>query len=343
MSKGGEQRPAEGKQKEETRRRKMVGTNLKAETLSLKEKRDAIELEMNSIISRLTQPGGPGISGSLVDAEASFPIPRCCVLDAPPNWMANCIRSEIDTGIAETYSNSVRTIPFDNLTGSGLVQGFPRADIDIAAVRGDRRRLAVALVLQLYNIEFRRKYLVFAVGILIQFLFSVSDERFYWRLHPSFFIISFSNKRMLVRDMILSEITDGEGSNSQFIRHTDASASLASPGGISENGPGAMDVEPVIRVPFAMIDEIADASPAAEDGLQLGDQIVKFGNVEIGEDLLPRLASEAQLNQGRAVPVVILRQGTVINLPVTPRPWHGRGLLGQEVWIAISKEKATVE
>lgn len=89
-----------------------------------------------------------------------------------------------------------------------------------------------------------------------------------------------------------------------------------------------MDVDVLVNRPFAVVDEISDASPAVEDGLQLGDQILKFGNVEAGENLLPRLASESQSNMGQAVPVVIMRQGTVINLTITPRTWPGRGLLG---------------
>lgn len=90
----------------------------------------------------------------------------------------------------------------------------------------------------------------------------------------------------------------------------------------------AMDVDVIVSIPFAMVDEIADASPAAEDGLQLGDQIVKFGNVEAGDNLLQRLASEAQSNQGHAIPVALIRQGTLVNIKVTPRTWQGRGLLG---------------
>jgi hypothetical protein len=35
-----------------------------------------------------------------------------------------------------------------------------------------------------------------------------------------------------------------------------------------------MDV--TVCVPFTLVDEISDALPAAEDGLQLGDQILKF-------------------------------------------------------------------
>lgn len=90
----------------------------------------------------------------------------------------------------------------------------------------------------------------------------------------------------------------------------------------------AMDVDFTVCRPFAMVDEISEASPAAEDGLQLGDQIVKFGNVEIGENLLQRLAAEAQQKQGKSVPVVVMRQGALTNLTVTPRTWSGRGLLG---------------
>ena len=47
----------------------MVATNVKAETMSLMDKRTAVEAEMNAIIARLTQPGAPGLSGNLVDSE----------------------------------------------------------------------------------------------------------------------------------------------------------------------------------------------------------------------------------------------------------------------------------
>lgn len=90
----------------------------------------------------------------------------------------------------------------------------------------------------------------------------------------------------------------------------------------------AMDMDSVTSIPFAMVDEITESSPAAEDGLQLGDQVVKFGNVEGGDNLLPRLAAEAQANQGQAVSVGVIRQGAKLDLSVTPRVWQGRGLLG---------------
>lgn len=99
---------------------------------------------------------------------------------------------------------------------------------------------------------------------------------------------------------------------------------------VLRDSPSSMDVDMMASIPFAVVYEIADASPTAEDGLQLGDQLVKFGTVEyqVGENLLQKLASEAQANQGHAVPVIVMRQGAPINLSVTPRVWPGRGLLG---------------
>lgn len=108
-----------------------------------------------------------------------------------------------------------------------------------------------------------------------------------------------------------------------------AAAPASSHDGSSMVSSADMDVDVIVNnKPFAIVDEIADNSPAAEDGLQLGDQIVKFGNVEAGDNLLQRLASVAQTNQNCAIVVTVMRLGTAINLTVTPRTWSGRGLLG---------------
>lgn len=42
---------------------------MKAEAMALMDRRTELEAQMNAIIQRLCQPGGPGISGSLVDSE----------------------------------------------------------------------------------------------------------------------------------------------------------------------------------------------------------------------------------------------------------------------------------
>lgn len=224
----------------------MVGTNLKAETMSLMEKRSAIEADMNAIIDRLCQSNGPGLSGNLVDSE-----------------------------------------------------GFPRTDIDIHLVRSERRRLA-----ELRN---DHKEITEKINENIQLLHSA---------------------RLLPVPTSTKDSGDAGGSNSQNPSILSTVQSASSNNSVLRNSPDTMDVDMIIRRPFAVIDEITDASPAAEDGLQLGDQVLKFGTVEAGDNLLERLAAEGRTNQGNAVPVVIMRQGGLINLTVTPRQWQGRGLMG---------------
>ncbi|KAJ8767924.1 hypothetical protein K2173_020864 [Erythroxylum novogranatense] len=220
----------------------MVATNLKSETMKLMEKRSAMELEMNSIIERLCVPGGPGLSGNLLDAE-----------------------------------------------------GFPRPDIDIPSVRSERHRLA-----ELRN---DHKQISEKINENIQLLHSarLADRS--------------SSSKDSVNQNSLMDVRVGHVSSQNVIMR---------------DSPSSMDVDGLVSVPFAVVDEIADASPTAEDGLQLGDQIVKFGNVEyqVGQNLLEKLASEARANEGCAVPVTVMRQGAAMNLTVTPRTWQGRGLLG---------------
>ncbi|CAM8928345.1 unnamed protein product [Rhodiola kirilowii] len=224
----------------------MVATNLKAETFKLMDKRSAIETEMDVIIERLCQPGGPGLSGNLIDSE-----------------------------------------------------GFPRSDIDIPVVLADRHHLA----------ELRSDYseLTKKIDQNIQILHSARRSG-----SPS------------------SEKDSGRGEGSVSNQSTVVSPQMSSSdhSNLQTHTPTSMVVDVFAKVPFAVVDEITEGSPSAEDGLQLGDLILKFGNVESGTDLLPRLASEAQINQGREVPVELLRQGAALTIAVTPRTWRGRGLLG---------------
>ncbi|KAK8513565.1 hypothetical protein V6N13_002299 [Hibiscus sabdariffa] len=218
----------------------MVGANLKSETMKLMEKRSGIEAEMNAIIEQLCQPGGPGLSGNLVDSE-----------------------------------------------------GFPRADIDIPVVRAQRNRLA--------ELKNDHQEITEKINVNIQVLHSAK-------------LTSTPKESGVEMNQNASVVNVGASVSLQNLALRDSH--------------GANDVDMISGVPFAMVDEIADASPAAEDGLQLGDQIVKFGNVKAGDNLLQRLASESQVNQGHPIPVTIMRQGALFNLSVTPRTWQGRGLLG---------------
>ncbi|KZV40656.1 26S proteasome non-ATPase regulatory subunit 9-like [Dorcoceras hygrometricum] len=218
----------------------MVGTNLKAESMKLMDKRSALEEEMNIIIQRLAAPpNGPGLSGNLLDSE-----------------------------------------------------GFPRADIDIPTVRADRRRLA-----ELRN---DHKDITDKINQNIQLLHSARLEQ-----------------TATVRDSGATVLDANIGPSLSVTNPITARGSF-----------NVIDMDITVSRPFAMIDEITEASPAAEDCLQLGDQIVKFANVEIGENVLQRLAAEVQKNENQAVPLVVMRQGALITLIVTPRAWSGRGLLG---------------
>ncbi|OMO90878.1 hypothetical protein COLO4_18808 [Corchorus olitorius] len=221
----------------------MVGANLKSETIKLMDKRSGMETEMNAIIEQLCQPGGPGLSGNLVDSE-----------------------------------------------------GFPRADIDIPVVRAQRHRLA--------ELKNDHQEITEKINVNIQILHS-------------------SRLATTPKDS-----GSHGGSTNQNASDIGAAASASLQNLVLKGSPSASDVDMISSIPFAMVDEIADASPAAEDGLQLGDQIVQFGNVKAGDNLLQKLSSEAQMNQGQPVPVIVMRQGALVDLTVTPRTWQGRGLLG---------------
>lgn len=86
-------------------------------------------------------------------------------------------------------------------------------------------------------------------------------------------------------------------------------------------------------VPFAMVDEVSEGSPAESAGVRVGDQVCAFGEVVgvasgSGSQLLPRVAQVLAGSEGTAVRMLVLRAGTPVILSLTPRRWEGRGLLG---------------
>lgn len=225
----------------------MVGTNVKAETMAMIEKRSGIEAEMNEIIDRLCVPNGPGISGSLLDAE-----------------------------------------------------GFPRSDIDVAAVRSSRQRLSM--------LRNDHKDITEKIDQNLQILLSggLRDSPMPPQRRPD------------------------EGGELRYHISSGSSSinSSSLPDAATSENPSPMDEDAIARLPFAVVDEVFDGSPAASDGLQIGDQILKFGSVDGGESLVSRLAREGQTNQGSAISVIVMRRGVHVHLNVTPRPWSGQGLLG---------------
>ncbi|KAL0887083.1 hypothetical protein Bca101_011066 [Brassica carinata] len=237
----------------------MGGANLKAETMALMDKRGSMETEMNSIVERLCNPGGPGLSGNLVDSEVLLTRKsKVHLLIIPP----------FDSFI-------VYDIDRDSL---GKISTFRRLELSAA----------VLLFLSLTELRNEHSEITDKIDVNIQILHSVRPT---------------------------SRVSSTKDSGPE---ERSLSGEVASLSGISVAS-RAMDVDSVTSIPFAMVDEITESSPAAEDGLQLGDQVVKFGNVEGGDNLLQRLAAEVQASQGRAVSVGVIRQGAKLDLSVTPR------------------------
>ncbi|BBN16931.1 26S proteasome regulatory subunit N4 [Marchantia polymorpha subsp. ruderalis] len=180
--------------------------------------------------------------------------------------------------------------------------GFPRADIDIAAVRSDRQR----------------------VNVLQNDLKEVTKK-----IEQNLHVL---HSGSLMRDSSLPQKRTAAGEESRPQRTTFSPSVAVAVGTSSSNGgdePVNMEVEQAtLYTPFAVFDEVTAGSPAEEDGIRLGDMLVKFGSVEGDTDLLQRLASEGQRNQGSPVEVVVLRNGVKLDLAITPRQWSGRGLLG---------------
>ena len=76
--------------------------------------------------------------------------------------------------------------------------------------------------------------------------------------------------------------------------------------------------------PFALVTDIAEGSPAAAAGLNVGDQICKLGEALEVTDV-SRVVGEFE---GRPLRLEVLRQGAEEELELVPQQWSGAGLLG---------------
>lgn len=85
-----------------------------------------------------------------------------------------------------------------------------------------------------------------------------------------------------------------------------------------------------VEAPFAKVNAVTPDSPAATAGLQVGDQVLRFGTINwTNHERLSRVAQVVQQHENRAVLVKILRESNTMELSLTPRrDWGGRGLLG---------------
>lgn len=185
------------------------------------------------------------------------------------------------------------------LSGSLLdKEGYPRADIDVASVRADRHRLVCF----------------------------TNDHKDLMK----------QIDKMLVQLHEAARTQHGSPAPPALAPSTQPAQA---PKALQEAN--AMEVEEQVPVasttgaaasqlrPFAVIDEITEGSPAATAGLQLGDQLCKFGDViSSGGGELQRVAAVLAAHENVAVEALVLRHGEPHALQLTPQRWAGRGLLG---------------
>mmetsp|Transcript_10439 Transcript_10439/g.29724 ORF Transcript_10439/g.29724 Transcript_10439/m.29724 type:complete len:218 (+) Transcript_10439:120-773(+) len=164
-------------------------------------------------------------------------------------------------------------------------EGFPRADLDLYAIRKARHRLACAQ----------------------------------------------TDHKEVMKSIEAALVAIHAGSRVSVPRAQPAAPARAA---VDEDGAVAAPVS-MPPVPWAVIDEIAEGSPAQEAGLELGDLLCRFGDIDRHDtgDVSACKAAIAQLvprSVGQPLDVMVLRGNPPmrVELTLTPKRWRGNGLLG---------------
>jgi 26S proteasome non-ATPase regulatory subunit 9 len=127
-----------------------------------------------------------------------------------------------------------------------------------------------------------------------------------------------------------------------------APASSSSSSSVPVRSSTSQSAQAATNTPFAKVNTVVSGSPAADSGLQIGDQITRFGSATwLNHDKLSKVAEIVAQNEGvsfpsacrdydytnfsiqRPIAVSILRGSASQQLTLTPRSnWGGRGMLG---------------
>lgn len=85
----------------------------------------------------------------------------------------------------------------------------------------------------------------------------------------------------------------------------------------------------ILPTVFARVSQVTDGSPAASAGVKADDKIAEFGSVTAANFTgLKNVADVVQHSVGSPVHVLLVRREESVSLSLTPRRWHGQGLLG---------------
>ena len=238
---------------------------------------------------------------------------RLAVLDE----RRRAIEAEITTIVTQLES-----APGSPGVSSSLVdaEGFPRADVDIHAVRRDRHRRAV---LQTDHERVMKEL-----------------EEALEQLHAA--ARDFGSITTGVSHMHVGSTGESASMNGNVVvaatrdaheMDIDDANTTSNGGGVHGNGSvenGSNGHRQNTASALALVNHVASGSPAAAGGLEVGDLVVEFGSASaMRGHTIETIAEVTATSENRALDVVVMRQGIVRRLSVTPsRTWAGRGLLG---------------
>ncbi|GMH45623.1 hypothetical protein BSKO_13580 [Bryopsis sp. KO-2023] len=84
--------------------------------------------------------------------------------------------------------------------------------------------------------------------------------------------------------------------------------------------------------PFAVVDSVSQNSPAVAAGIEVGDQLCRFGSIIAtgaqDSKTLSRLAQSLKDNEGKEVVTIFMRRGVPQQMTLVPKKWGGPGLIG---------------
>ncbi|WIA41924.1 hypothetical protein OEZ86_009237 [Tetradesmus obliquus] len=219
-------------------------------------------------------------------------------------------RSAIEAEIKER-SDCLNDPGQPGMNGSLLdKEGFPRSDIDIHAVRSDRNA-----VIRLAN---DHKQLSSRLEQLLHKMHALARE--------TGAVAAAGNSQPAGNGAAAAAAAPAAAASTSAVQQQDTKMPQASETPAAAAAAAAADA--ALR-PFAVVDEVADGSPAAAAGIQLGDQLCRFGAAVAGSgNELQQVAQELQAHEDKAVQVVFLRAGQAVQMQLVPQKWAGRGLLG---------------
>eukprot|EP00603_Paraphysomonas_imperforata_P006441 CAMPEP_0114413472 /NCGR_PEP_ID=MMETSP0103-20121206/874_1 /TAXON_ID=37642 ORGANISM="Paraphysomonas imperforata, Strain PA2" /NCGR_SAMPLE_ID=MMETSP0103 /ASSEMBLY_ACC=CAM_ASM_000201 /LENGTH=192 /DNA_ID=CAMNT_0001581551 /DNA_START=30 /DNA_END=605 /DNA_ORIENTATION=+ len=79
---------------------------------------------------------------------------------------------------------------------------------------------------------------------------------------------------------------------------------------------------PVMRIPFAKLDEVQDGSPAMQAGICNNDLLISFGDIDISTlNPMSVIPNEVGKYTEKPMSIVVLRDTVVLSLTLTPSTW----------------------